>query len=340
MMDPLKHLQMVKARAAGAAPRKGDLARITALRDTMPGFDRAVWRAMCEKGWLGLRVPKAAGGSGRGAHRFCRVAEQLGTELAPEPLITAAMAAQLLLPEQLARVLEGERIILPAWQENPGSLDPVGATTFRDGKISGRKLRIPMAAGADAFLVTVPDGLALVERNSPGVSLEIRQTQDGGNIGTLILENAPAIAIDGDATEALEHTIIATSAYLLGVMNGALTRTIDYLNTHEPPNAEEARQVTNDLQVQVSLTRAAITSGAEALDADTTLSQRQSAVSRAKLRAADSAIVVTRACSQIHTGAGYALSNDIALFLIKATVLAPLYGSSPVHRARWRPAAA
>ena len=190
---------------------------------------------MCEIGWLGLRIPKTAGGSGLGAHRFCRLAEELGAELVPEPLITAAMAAQLLPPEQLAPVLAGERIILPAWQENPNSLDLIGNTTFRDGKLSGRKVLIPMAAGADAFLVTVPDGLALVERDGPGVSLEIRQTQDGGNIGTLILDNAPAIAIDGDATEALEHTIIATSAYLLGVMNGALTRTIDYLNTHNRP---------------------------------------------------------------------------------------------------------
>ena len=94
------------------------------------------------------------------------------------------------------------------------------------------------------------------------------------------------------------------------------------------------------MRKQVSLTRAAITSGAEALDADTTLSQRQSAVSRAKLRAGDSAIVVTRACSQILTGAGPTSSNDIAMFLTKATVLAPLYGSTVVHRARWRPAAA
>jgi len=340
MMDPLKHLQLVKARAAGAAPRKGDLARITALRDTLPGFDRAVWREICEKGWLALRVAKTAGGAGRGAHRFCRVAEQLGTELAPEPLMTAAMAAQLLPQELLAPVLAGERIILPAWQEGPNSLDPIGETTLRNGKVSGRKLCIPMAAGADAFLVTVPGGLALVEHDGPGVSLEIRQTPDGGNIGTLILDQAPAATIDGDATEALEHTIIATAAYLLGVMDGALNRTLDYLKTHEPPHAEKAWQHSNDMQVQVSLTRAAVTSGVEALDADTTLAQRQSAVSRAKLRAADSGIVVTRACSQMQTGAGYALSNEIALFLTKATVLAPWYGSSRVHRARWRPVAA
>ena len=89
---------------------------------------------------------------------------------------------------------------------------------LRDGKLTGRKMFIPMAAGADAFLVTVPGGLALVERDAPGVSLEIQQTQDGGNFGTLILDNAPAEAIEGDATEALEHAIMATAAYLFGLI--------------------------------------------------------------------------------------------------------------------------
>ncbi len=71
--------------------------------------------------------------------------------------------------------------MLPAWQEKPNSIDLIGETVLRDGKLNGRKVFIPMAAGADAFLVTVPGGLALVERDAPGVSLEIQQTQDGGN---------------------------------------------------------------------------------------------------------------------------------------------------------------
>ena len=125
-------------------------------------------------------------------------------------LIAAAMAAQLLPPDHLAPVLAGERIVLAAWQEKPNSIDLIGDTVLRDGRLNGRKVFIPMAAGADAFLVTVPGGLALVERDAPGVSLEIQQTQDGGNFGTLILDNAPAEAIEGDATEALEHTIMAS----------------------------------------------------------------------------------------------------------------------------------
>ena len=134
---------------------------------------------------------------------------------------------------------------------------------LRNGKLSGRKVFIPMAAGADAFLVTVPDGLALVERDAPGVSLEIQQTQDGGNFGTLILDNAPAEAIDGDATEALEHTIMASSAYLFGLMDRAFTMTLDYMKTREQFGrkiggfqALQHRAV--DMQIQISLTRATV----------------------------------------------------------------------------------
>src|SRR5262249_27694993 len=133
----------------------------------------------------------------------------------------------------LAPVLSGERIVLAAWQEKANSIDLVGDTVLRDGRLNGRKVFIPMAAGADAFLVTVPGGLALVEGNAPGVSLDIQQTQDGVNYGMLILSNAPAEAIEGDAAEALEHTIMASSAYLFGLMDRAFNITLDYMKTRE-----------------------------------------------------------------------------------------------------------
>jgi alkylation response protein AidB-like acyl-CoA dehydrogenase len=341
MMDPLEHLQMLKDSAAGIAPRKGDLKRIRELRFTEPGFDRDTWREMCEMGWLGLRVPEDAGGSGLGAREFCGLAEELGAGLVPEPLIPVAMAAQLLPPDQLATVLAGERIILPAWQEKPNSIEPIGETVLRNGRLSGRKTFIPMAAGADAFLVTVPGGLALVERDAPGVTLEIQQTQDGGNFGTLILDAAPAEAIDGDASDALEHAIMATSAYMFGLMERAFAITLDYMKTreqfgHKIGSFQALQHRAVDMQIQISLTRATVASAAHALDAAPTIAQRQAAVSRAKVRASDAAMVVTRACIQLHGGIGYTDAYDIGLFLRKAMVLAPLYGPPSVHRARFR----
>ena len=341
MMDPLEHLQMLKDSAAGIAPRKGDLKRIRALRFTEPGFDRGTWREMCEMGWLGLSIPEDNGGSGLGAREFCGLSEEMGASLVPEPLIAAAMAARLLPADQLAPVLAGERIVLPAWQETANTIDLIGDTVLSGGKLNGRKVFIPMAAGADAFLVTVPGGLALVERDAPGVSLEIVQTQDGGNYGMLILNDAPAQAIEGDAADALEHAIMASSAYLLGLMDRAFKITLDYMKTREQFGrkiggfqALQHRAV--DVQIQLSLTRATVASAANALDTAPTLAQRQAAVSRAKVRASDAAMMVTRACIQLHGGIGYTDAADIGLFLRKAMVLAPLYGPPQVHRRRFR----
>ena len=340
-MDPLEHLQMIKDSAAGIAPRKGDLKRVRALRFTEPGFDRATWREMCNMGWLGLRIPEDAGGSGLGAREFCGLAEELGAGLVPEPLIPAAMAAQLLPPGQLAPVLAGERIVLPAWQEKPNSIEPVGDTTLRDGRLTGRKMFIPMAAGADAFLVTVPGGLALVERDAPGVTLELQQTQDGGNFGTLSLDGAPAEAVEGDASEALEHTIMATSAYLFGLMDRAFDITLDYMKTREQfgrkiGSFQALQHRAADLRIQLSLTRASVNAAAETLDNAPTAAERRAAVSRAKARASDAAMVMTRGCIQLHGGIGYTDAYDIGLFLRKAMVLCPLYGAAAAHRARFR----
>ena len=341
MMDPLEHLQMLKDSAAGVVPRKAALQRIRALRFNLPGFDRATWRKMCEMGWLGIRVAEDNGGSGLGVRELCGLAEELGAGLVPEPLITASMAACLLPAEHLEAVLTGERIVLPAWQEQPNSLALTGETALRAGKLTGRKLFIPMAAGADAFLVTVPGGLALVERDAPGVRLDTQETQDGGHFGTLSFDNAPAEAIAGDASDALEQTIMATSAYLFGLADRAFEITLDYMKTreqfgHKIGSFQALQHRAADMQIQISLTRAVVKAAAAGVDAASSLAQRQAIVSRAKLRASDAAMVVTRACIQLHGGIGYTDAADIGLFLRKAMVLAPLYGSQMAHRVRFR----
>jgi alkylation response protein AidB-like acyl-CoA dehydrogenase len=340
--DRSESLRMIRDSAAGIAPRTGDFKRIRALRFTEPGFDRTVWSEMCNMGWLGLLVPEEHGGSGLGVQEFCALTEELGASLVPEPLIQGAMAARLLPPDHLSAVLAGERIVLPAWQEKPHSIEVAGAgTSFAGGKVSGRKMFVPMAAGADGFLVTTANGLALVERSSPGVHLEITQTQDGGNFGTLTLDGAPADHVAGDATEALETATMATSAYLLGVMDRVFGITLEYLKTREQfgrkiGSFQALQHRSADLKIQLELTRATVNAAAAAQDNEPDQSARQAAVSRAKARAADAASIVTRGCIQLHGGIGYTDAADPGLFLRKMMVLAPLYGSAAVHRARFR----
>ncbi|MSO91573.1 MAG: hypothetical protein EXR01_08430 [Acetobacteraceae bacterium] len=99
------------------APRGGDTRRIRDLRYKRPGFDHAIWRQMCDMGWLGLSLAEDHGGSGLGMREFYSLAEQLGASLVPEPLIPAALAARVLHGDNLAAALIGDKIFLPAWQE-------------------------------------------------------------------------------------------------------------------------------------------------------------------------------------------------------------------------------
>jgi alkylation response protein AidB-like acyl-CoA dehydrogenase len=338
-------LRMIRDSAAAVAPRGGELKRIRDLRFTEPGFDRATWREMADMGWPGLRLSEASGGSGLGMAAFCALAEELGAGLVPEPLIQVAMAAKLLSADHLTPVLSGECIIIPAWQEKPNSMEPVGATVLHDGVLTGRKVFVPMAAGADAFLVTVPGGLALVARDAPGLELTTEQTQDGGHYGTLLLNGAPAEAIPteavaSDAAEALDEAALATAAYLLGVMDRAFAMTLEYLKTRQQfgkliGSFQALQHRAVDLQIQVALTRASVEAAAVTVDGGAAPALRQAVVSRAKARASEAAMTVTKQCIQLHGGIGYTDAYDVGLFLRKAMVMSTLYGPAALHRARF-----
>jgi alkylation response protein AidB-like acyl-CoA dehydrogenase len=65
-------------------------------------------------------------------------------------------------------------------------------------------------------------------------------------------------------------------------------------------------------------------------------SANRAAVSRAKARASEAASIMTRGCIQLHGGIGYTDAADPGLFLRKMMVLAPMYGSAALHRARYQ----
>ncbi len=326
------NVRLIRESTAGIAPRTGDLRRVRAVRFTASGFDRAVWADICAMGWPGLLVAEEHGGAGLGLPEYVALAEALGAALTPEPLVGVVTAAAVLRGAPLADVIEGRKIILPAWQERANSLDPCGATTVSGGRANGRKMFIPAAAGADAFLVSGRDGLALVDAGASGVALVCERTQDGGHFGTLTLADAPCTPVAGELGPALEEATLATAAMLLGVADRAFAITLDYLKTRQQfGRAIGSFQVLQhraaDLKIQVALIRASV----EAAAANPT----PSAISQAKARAAEGASLVARQAIQLHGGIGYTDEADIGLFLRRVMVLANLHGSASVHRARY-----
>ena len=271
---------------------------------------------------------------------YCALAEECGAGLLPEPLIPCSLAARVLAGAELERLIAGDTIIIPAWQERANSLALTSDTTLRGDRLFGRKVFVPMAAGADAFLVSTNAGLALIAPDAAGVSLTIDRTQDGGHYGTLAFDNAPAEPIAGDLGEAIEEATLATAAYLLGIMERAFAMTLTYLKTRQqfgkPIGSFQAlAHRAADLKIQVALTRASVEAAAVTLDTSSVTAVRRAAVSRAKARASDAAMRITREAIQMHGGIGYTDEYDVGLYLRKAMVLANLFGSAALHRARY-----
>ncbi|MFJ4375581.1 acyl-CoA dehydrogenase family protein [Pseudomonas japonica] len=341
--ERLENIRMIRDSAVAFAPAS-ELARVRGLRYQTPGFDRAVWREMADNGWLGLSLPEARGGIGLGMAEYCALLEVFGAALLPEPFVPAVLAARLLDGEQLSAQLGGERLLLPALQEEIDSLSTAqGATHLHNGKVSGRKLCIPMAGAADGFLVSTPEGLALVEAKAPGVKLEIVVTQDGGHFGHLHLHEvtAESLPLHPPALDyALDEAALGTAAYLLGVAEQAFALTLDYLRTRKQfgqtiGTFQVLQHRAVDLKLQLALWRASLDAAAAACDGGAPAGQRRAAVSRAKARAADAALLVTRQAVQLHGAIGYTDECDVGLYLRKAMTLANLYGSSDQHRRRY-----
>ncbi|MCO6418308.1 acyl-CoA/acyl-ACP dehydrogenase [Siccirubricoccus sp. KC 17139] len=336
--DRAESIRMIRDSAAAVAPPGGDLKRVRELRFQDPGFDPAVFREMGEMGWIGLRVPEAAGGAGLGLGEACALAEELGAALVPEPLIPAMLSAAILAgTPRLAKLLAGEAVLLTAWQERADTLEV-------PGNADASRRFIPMAAGATALLLPVREGRKLALYEHPAAGLTIERTQDGGNVGSFTpdLAGATKLAEDvGPALEAaLEEAALLTGAYLLGGMERAFAMTVDYLKTRSQfgriiGTFQALQHRAADLKMQLALTRASIESAAAALDEGATGDARRAAVSRAKARAAEASLRVTRECIQLHGGIGYTDQYDVGLYLRKAMVLANQYGSASLHRKRF-----
>ncbi len=341
--DRVESLRLIRESAGGLAPRDGDRKRVRALRFKPPGYDPAVWRAMGELGWIGLRVPDASGGAGLGMAEFCALAEELGAALMPEPLVQGALSASLLTtaerPDLLAPLLAGESLVLTAWQEQAASLDTPGTP-------GAPRCFLPCAGGADFFLVPVrTDGGALSLRlqSKDAAAVDLADTQDGGQYGTLHPAAGEVLLADAGErlADALDEAALATSAMLLGVMDQAFSLTLDYLRTRQqfgrPIGSFQAlKHRAVDLKIQIALTRAGIDAAAATLDApQTPRAQRRAAVSRVKARASEAAMLVTRQAIQLHGGIGYTDEADIGLYLRKAMVLTGQFGSAALHRARY-----
>jgi alkylation response protein AidB-like acyl-CoA dehydrogenase len=360
-----EHRRLLRQSAVDFVARASSLTAVRAALASESGFDRARWRQIAELGWTGLAIPEALDGLGLGAGEIAALHEVLGRGLLPEPLAAVALLAGGILArsdnapmrsEILTSLLSGERIVTLAWQGARGGLgvEAVGPSASPDGqrwKLSGTAAFVPLATAADSFVVAAkaPAGIAFfLAGKSNGMEIKRQATAEHSNWGEIDFDLAlpesallmPPIRGGAVLEEVLDVARVALSAELLGLMEQAFALTLDYLRQRrqfgKPIGSFQALQHRAvDLYVQIELARSALARAVEVLESANVAEARASAVSAAKARCSDAALLVTRQAIQLHGAIGYTEEYDLSLFVRRALVLSAWLGNAAAHRRRY-----
>lgn len=358
-------LRMLRDSAADFA--KLDAARVRRYRGVRPGFERGVWQEMGNMGWLAVLVPEAHAGMGLGIGAAAIVAEQLGRALYPEPYCASAVLATLALlhgdaaelkQRLLPQLASGKMVASLAWQAESGGLDAAQCGVHaraRDGLcVLEGSSRFVEAPDADAFIVSARSarGLELhwIARGAAGLSCTHEARADGSasallSFDKVIASEATRVASAACAGSALslavDAALVAASAELLGVMDGALALTLEYLRTRvqfgKPIGSFQALQHRAvDLYIQKELSRAALLAAAATLDDPQCAPERRAAAaSGVKARASQAALAICNDALQMHGAIGFTDEYDLGLYLNRALVLSAWLGNASAHRRRY-----
>jgi alkylation response protein AidB-like acyl-CoA dehydrogenase len=339
--DKREAISLVRQSADAIVPRDGSLARVRQLRFTAPGYDPAMLLRMGELGWIGISTPADQGGMGLGMLEYCALTEELGRGLVPEPLVHAAFSAKTLalVDSPLATAaLTGNAMVATAWPQDSNWL---GARALA----ANVEYQAPMASASSHIMLPIlaDNRVYIYVIETASVSGSVRSTQDGGTI--VLFEptdlGPPTGSIPTDAFNRLiDEGALATAGYLLGMIDAALTLALEYLGIRKQfgrllGSFQVLQHRAVDLHLQRVLSRASLDSAAALYDAGAPARETRAAVSRAKARAADAALLITRQAVQLHGAIGYTDEHDVGLYLRKAMVLNNQFGSANAHRNRY-----
>ena len=129
-------------------------------------------------------------------------------------------------------------------------------------------------------------------------------------------------------------------AELLGVMEATLQMTLEYMRNRvqfgKPIGSFQALQHRAvDLYIQQELAAAVVAEAVDVLDSAAGERERAKIASRAKARACEAGLRVTREAIQLHGAIGFTDEYDVGLYLKRALVLAGWLGNGSAHRRRF-----
>ena len=343
--------------ARGFVRERLPVAHLRGLRDRQDPLrlSREVWREMAALGWAGIAIAEEHGGAGLGLVEVGLVAEELGRTLAPTPLLATtvlgagavALGPEAVRAEVLPAVAAGERLLAVAFEETPRFAPGELATTARregDGwRLDGDKTHVLDGPAADQLVIAARDGLFLVDRDAPGLTISPRAMVDSRGAARVRLDGVlvPETRRLGDAaglSAVIDRATAVLSAEMLGGLGEVFATTIAYLKERKqfgvPIGSFQAlKHRAAHMFCEIELTRSVVRAALAALDAGRP--DAAALVSAAKAKASDTYVHVAEEAIQMHGGIGVTDELDVGFYLKRARVSELTFGAAAYHRDRF-----
>lgn len=340
---------------------KSPISAVRAQLDSDAGFDQSLWDEMVSLGWAGIALPESCGGSGLGVGALVPVVESMGRAMLGTPLISAALAGQLLLrsatTEQAERLLPdiaaGGMVTLALLDNGDWGDDGLSLALDDNLVLQGGKKFVPEATVASLFVVSVSHrggaALALVRADqlSAGAvrpNTLIDQTKRSANVdfsGVTVDENN--LIVGPDVASALRDIrllgALLVAAEATGSAASCLEMIVEYLKTRKQfgkliGSYQALKHPAVDILNAVDSSRSFIYHGAtlvgrDALDTDTEIACRM-----AKAHACETLLYAGDRAVQFHGGMGFTYECDAQLYIRRAQWSQQQFGDAQHHRKR------
>jgi acyl-CoA dehydrogenase len=334
-----------------------DAASVRAVYDDPAGDANPaqLWKSFADQGLFAVLVPEQLGGLGLGLLDASVVARVLGAHTVPSPWLSTVIGAEAIRlagsraqqEQWLPRVAAGDVRLALASRGPGGAWDASGvAVTANRGGLSGVATLVDAAHVADAVVVAATElgeiGLYIVDARAAGLSVHRHETLDRTTrLCDVTLDGAPGERLAGSSAavfaEVGDRATVLVANDLAGIAREALTRTVSYVLDRKqfgrPVGGFQAiKHALADLHVAVTMAEHASLYAAHAVDE--ALPGAATAVSVAKAKTSDSAVLATAAMVQFHGGIGYTWEHDTHFFFKRAKRQEHMYGDAAWHRER------
>ncbi|WP_422004013.1 acyl-CoA dehydrogenase family protein [Pyruvatibacter mobilis] len=364
--------QILRDSAKGFIAEKSPVTELRRLRDSNDenGFDTGLWSQMAEMGFAGIIIPEEYGGAGFGYRGLGLVLEEAGRTLAASPLVSTSLlcASALLIGGSedqkkalLPEIASGNLVMALAMDEgahhNPASIEASAAkdgdgyvlngtkSFVLDGHVAGKLIVAARTSGArgDTSGLT----LFIVDGDAAGVTRKRHIMVDSRNAAEITLKDVKVAAGDvlGRAdngfeilSETLDRARIGLAAEMLGSLQEAYERTIEYLKERKQfgvviGSFQGLKHRAAKMFCDIELCKSVV---ADALDAiDERRNDIAQAASLAKARVGAAFNEISSEAVQMHGGIGVTDEYEIGFFLKRARVADATFGNVAFHSQRY-----